>query len=62
MQVPEQESAELYLSRAQRSHTIVFVYFPILFVRFVKLYAFLAPVLLAVRALEDCREKDRADF
>ena len=62
MQVPEQESAELYLSRAQRSRTIVFVYFLILFVRFEELCAFLAPVLLAMRALEDCQGRDRANF
>ena len=58
MQVPEQELAELYLSHTQRSRTIVFVYFPTLFVRFEELCAFLAPVLLAVRALEDCRGID----
>ena len=64
MRVPEQESAELYLSNVQRFCTIVFVYFPILFVRFEELYAFLAPtcMFLAVRALEDCRGIERADF
>ena len=62
MQVPGQELAEWYLSCAQRSRMIVFVYFPILFVRFEELCAFSAPVLLAVRALEDCRGIDRADF
>ena len=58
MSVPKQGSAVLYLSREQRSHTIVFLYFLILFARFEELCAFLAAVLLAVRALEDCRGID----
>ena len=79
IQVPEQESAELYqrlfilrtrsmnnlwlyLSCAEISYDRVFIYFPTLFVRFEELCAFLAPVFLVVRALEDCRGIDQVDF
>ena len=47
---------------AEISYDRVFVYFPIFIVRFEELCAFLAPVLLVVRALEGCRGIERADF
>ena len=62
MSVPEQESAELYLSRAQRSRTIESSYTFRFYLSDLKSCVHLAPVLLAVRALEDCRRIDRADF